>query len=258
MLKKISLALTALPKIFKARLGCTLNKPCIGVAISDHWPDRFEVRRLPYDLALARAGASVVTFRPDDFSELDHILDPINGLVLAGGEDVHPVYYGGDRNRAGRVNRERDELELALLEKASEKGLPVLCICRGAQLLSVWAGGSLESHDENTRMMTMHFSTFRRLARHRVSLTPHTKLFDILGNEPIRVNSFHHQTIVDPGALVVSAVTVKGGIEGVELPGDRFVVGVQWHPELQAFYKPRQQALFSALVKAARDYSKRV
>ena len=86
MFKKIFLALTALPRIFNARVRFPSHKPCIGLAVSDDWPDRFEFRRLPYDLALARAGASVVTFRPQNFPELDKMLDSINGLVLAGGE----------------------------------------------------------------------------------------------------------------------------------------------------------------------------
>jgi len=245
------LLFTALPKIIKARKGCVPGKPCIGVAVSDSWPDRFQFRRLPYDLALARAQATVRTFIPDHIHELDSMLNDIDGLVIAGGEDIHPKHYSGDIEYLRSVNERRDHLELTLLDKAFERNLPVLCICRGAQLLAVWAGGKLESHDENSRLMKLHFSTVRSLARHRVIVKPGSRLQGIIGDAPMTVNSFHHQNITDSGKLIVTASTKQGLIEGIEMEGERFVIGVQWHPELQAFYRPRQQALFKALVAEA-------
>jgi len=256
MMRNIVRFLTAFPKIISARIGLREHRPCIGIAVSDAWPDRFQFRRLPYDLAIARARGNVCTFTPQDLPELDSKFACIDGLLLAGGEDVHPEHYGGDEDAVGKVNIERDELEMILLEEAARRRLPVLCVCRGAQLLAVWAGGRLESMDENTKMMKIHVSTLRRFARHRLCVKPGTRIFNILGDKPLKVNSFHHQTIIDPGKLHISAFTTRGSIEGVELEGDRFVVGVQWHPEFQAIFNLRHQALFSALVAAARDFRK--
>jgi len=150
------------------------------------------------------------------------------------------------------VNAKRDELELKLLDEAAFLNLPVLCVCRGAQLLAVWGGGHLASQDYDEEHMNIHFSTFRRFGWHRVFIEPHTHLDTIFGNKHIHVNSFHHQTIVASGKLHVTATTKEGVIEGIELPGERFVVGVQWHPELQAFFHLYQQKLFTIFVNAAR------
>lgn len=252
MLKKGWLCLSALPRIFHARVRLGSRCPSIGLAVSDAWPDRFQFRRLPYDLALARAGARVVTLVPSDLKQIDRILEGIHGLVLAGGEDVHPKHYGEKENSAGGTNLSRDTFELTLLDKAAQARIPVLCICRGAQLLAVWAAGRLESQDHDARRMKYHFSTIRRYAGHHVAMQPGTRLRNIFGDKQVYANSFHHQRIVDPGRLRIAAVAGKKDIEGVELPDERFVVGVQWHPELQAIFSDANQRLFHALVDEAR------
>lgn len=257
MVKKGWLFLSAIPRVFHARVRFAGKVPAIGLAVSDAWPDRYQFRRLPYDLALARAGARVVTLVPSHLKRLDRMLEGIHGLVLAGGEDVHPKHSGAEGHKAFDTNLDRDIFELMLLDKAAEARLPVLCICRGAQLLAVWAAGRLESQDHNAGRMKGHFSTFRRRAWHHVDMQPGTRLWNIFGGKPVYTNSFHHQVIVDPGRLRIAAVTGKEDIEGVELPGERFVIGVQWHPELQAIFSDANQKLFNALVDEARKAVRR-
>ena len=252
MFKKSWLFLSAIPRIFRARTRRLGGKcPTIGLAISDTWPDRYQFRRLPYDLALARACARVVTLTPSHSKWLDRIFKNIHGLVLAGGEDVLPRSCGGKEQTTCGIKLDRDSFEFILLDKAAEAGIPVLCICRGAQLLAVWSGGCLENQDEDPRRMKEHFSTFWKYAWHHVNMQPGTRLWNIFGGKPVYTNSFHHQVIVDPGRLRIAAVVGKDDIEGVEMPDGRFVVGVQWHPELQAFFSDANQKLFQALIDEA-------
>ena len=252
MFKKGWLFLSAIPRIFHARVRSGSRCPSIGLAVSDAWPDRYQFRRLPYDLALARAGARVVTLMPSHLKRLDRILEGVHGLVLAGGEDVLPRYSSAKEYGADDTNLGRDAFEFTLLDKAAQAHIPVLCICRGAQLLAVWADGRLKSQDHDASRMKDRFSTIGRHAWHRVDIQPGTRLWNIFGGKPVHTNSFHHQMIVDPGRLRIAAVAGKEDIEGVELSDERFVVGVQWHPELQAIFSDTNQGLFRALVDEAR------
>ena len=252
MFKKGWLFVSAIPRIFHARVRFGRKCPSIGLAVSCAWPDRYQFRRLPYDLALARAGARVVTLVPSHLKRIDRMLKGIHGLVLAGGEDVHPKHSGAKEETARGTSLDRDIFELILLDKAAQARIPVLCICRGAQLLAVWASGRLESQDHDEERMKDHFSTFMRHAWHRVDMRPGTRLWNIFGGNPAHTNSFHHQVIADPGRLSIAAVAGKDNIEGVELPDERFVVGVQWHPELQAIFSDANQRLFNTLVDEAR------
>ncbi len=240
------------PGIIAARRKPDGKRPCVGLAVSDAWPDRYQFRRLPYDLALAREGARIVTFSPGNLLDEEEKFRQLNGLVVAGGEDVHPSHYGSDIAFSGGINLERDRLELRLIEKAIIHRMPLLCICRGAQLLAVWAGGKLESHDEDEWKTKHHTNPLWRFRRHSITLMPNSRLRSIYKKDLMKVNSFHHQAITGTGKLVIAAMWEKRMIEGVELPGDNFVVGVQWHPELLALFDPRHQALFTAFVKASR------
>ena len=169
-------------------------------------------------------------------SELRHVparADPVavatrvDALVLTGGTDVDPALYGEEPHPTVRVDRARDDRELALLAAALERGLPVLAICRGLQLLNVWAGGTLHQDVPGHARYDVPPSH----GVDEVTMVPGTLMEELYGARRT-VNSLHHQVVdqVGPG-WVVTARSADGLVEALEWPGHD-VVGVQWHPEL--------------------------
>jgi putative glutamine amidotransferase len=156
------------------------------------------------------------------------IVDRLDGVLLTGGADVDPTRYGADADpEAGPFEAQRDALELAVLDRALDRELPVLGICRGMQLLNIHTGGTLHQHVPEHAF----FDTDPTELVHQVSVTAGTRLAELY-DDRIAVNSLHHQTVDRLGAgLVVSAVGDDDVIEAVEMPG-RDVLAVQWHPEL--------------------------
>ena len=148
-------------------------------------------------------------------------------------------------------HKNRDELEVPLVREAITRGLPVLGICRGMQLINVCLGGSLHQeisvfYEETPVMQTL-------LPRKRVSITPASRLSQILKSLNVRVNSLHFQSVKTLGeGLQAVACESNGVIQAIEHQGSPYIVGVQWHPEYLAFEKPAQQRLFRSLVSAAR------
>jgi putative glutamine amidotransferase len=221
-------------------------KPRVGVTTSRRrgWRS-FTMNRL----ALWRAGAKALRFVPGD----DISLDGLSALIIGGGDDIGAELYGGMPTPDVRIDPARDELELALLEKALAVGLPVLGICRGAQILNVHLGGTLhadlhEIYEEAPKMRTV-------LPRKTVTLKDDSHLAGILSCNPCRVNALHHQSIDVLGrGLQVVGRDEASVVQAVETGDDAFLIGVQWHPELLVFSRP-QQRLFRALAAAARDWS---
>lgn len=177
-------------------------------------------------------------------------LDRAAGLVLLGGTDVNPARYGQPvQPETDQPDEERDAVELDLIDKAIEKDLPILAICRGLQILNVYHGGTLIQHlasvlhDPETEDYT--------IPAHEVSIASETQLAQIAGSDRCGVNSRHHQGIDQPGkGLRVSARAADGVIEGLERPDRTFVVAVQWHPEDQVFKAPEQLKLFQRFAEA--------
>ena len=178
-----------------------------------------ESKRVSYRAALAAVGivpAQDVT-----------TLAGVSGLLLAGGTDDAPALYRAHRApETDEPDPVRDQLELALLAEALDRDLPVLAICRGLQLLNVVRGGTLTQHIEGHKCP-------RQREVHRVLIEPGSRLESILGTREYVVNSRHHQCAGKiAGGLAVTAVSPDDGVvEALELPGRRFVLGVQWHPE---------------------------
>jgi putative glutamine amidotransferase len=229
--------------------------PRIGLSVSDLWYDRLQWHRAPYDLAVKKAGGRVVTIEPQDLKTLDPILDEVDALLLAGGGDVDPELFGGDPSKSYFVDRERDNFEIALLKRAQERALPVLAICRGIQILVVAEGGTLRNLESDPDLADRHGVTIRSYKAHDVWIQPGTRLHRLLGEGPHSVNSFHIQAVEHPGPrLKIAAVDADGVIEAVELPGDRMVIGIQWHPELQAVTDVKQRAPFEMLIEEARKH----
>ena len=184
------------------------------------------------------------------------VLDRLDGVLLSGGPDVDPgLYARAPHPKLGRVNRRRDEFELALVREAVRRNLPLLAICRGQQVLNVATGGTLlQDIPSELRGAGEHDAPGPRWqVAHDVQLLPHTRLRSILGRDTVAVNSFHHQAIDELGeGLSVSGRCPEDGvIEAVELTSRRFVIGVQWHPESFWNRTPDFAPLFEALVGAA-------
>jgi putative glutamine amidotransferase len=188
--------------------------------------------------AVRRAGGEPAVVAPtDDPERVTATMSRFDGLLMLGGGDVDPARYGADVDPTIRgVDPRQDAFELMALRAAMELDLPVLAICRGLQLLNVACGGSLHQDIDGHKLLL-----------HDVTIEPGSRL---AGIGPLRScgHSVHHQSIdrVGPG-LVVTARADDGTVEGVELP-ERWVVGVQWHPEDTAADDPVQQALFDAFV----------
>jgi len=174
-------------------------------------------------------------------------LASLDGLILSGGHDLALPLPGGEVDTDRWIDPPRDAHELALWEAAAETGLPVLGICRGAQIVNHARGGRLASQVEDHDAGESHAEQL-----HDVRIETGSLLADACGAGSVAVNSIHHQAVAEPGdGLIVSARAADGQIEGIEST-DRspWFVGVQWHPELMPG-APAGDGLFSALVAAA-------
>ena len=188
------------------------------------------------------------------------VLAEIQGLLLTGGGDVDPVFYGEDRDPSIEdAEPGRDEFEIDLARRALEADLPVLAICRGAQVLNVAAGGSLvQDIPGAVRTDLRHSVTMpKNEIAHEVTVTGGSRLEHALGAgvtavHTCRVNSRHHQSVARMGrALTASATAPDGVVEAIEAPGATFCIGVQWHPE--NFWRTGEfSPLFDAFVLAAK------
>lgn len=188
-------------------------------------------------------------------NQVQEICDRIDALILTGGEDVNPAFYGEDPIGAiGTVNPERDDLEFRLVTAMMERKKPILGICRGIQVLNVVLGGSLyQDIPKQVRGAISHRQKGPRgYLSHRVAVAAGSKLSEIVGSQEIWVNSFHHQSVKELAPhFIVSATTSDGVIEAIELPKYPFLLGVQWHPENLWQKNESAALLFRALVEAA-------
>jgi putative glutamine amidotransferase len=189
------------------------------------------------------------------------IFDRLDGLILPGGPDVAPAAYGeAPHERLGHVDEALDRTELTLTPWAMSSDLPLLAICRGIQVLNVALGGTLYQDIESQLPGMLEHHRFRQRGyppndrAHQVTVEPTSRLATALGVSTVTTNSRHHQAIKMPASeLRVVAHTSDGLIEGVELPGARFVVGVQWHPENLVCEDPHMHRLFETFVEATKD-----
>lgn len=178
----------------------------------------------------------------------EEYMEHLQGLIIPGGGDLDPVYYDQDPHRAlGAVEPQRDRLEMGLIKGAIKRGMPILGICRGCQLLNVAAGGDLIQdlgdgyHQHRQQAPRSHPS-------HWIKIAPGSLLAKLLGPGPLRVNSCHHQGINRLGSLTPAAWSNDGLIEAIE--GEGFTLGVQWHPE----WLPESMGLFRGLIEAAKGW----
>jgi putative glutamine amidotransferase len=231
------------------------ERPIIGVtcgireASFAKWKMDAAVLPSTYSTAIERAGGIPLLIPPSKYS--NSILKIINGIVIAGGPDVDSSAYGQESDSlAGEYFPEQDSSEMALLKGALEIDVPILCICRGMQLLSIIHGGSLYQHLDTTPGYENHGGYDGRVTEHQVIINENTRIGNIMGTE-VRVNSTHHQGVSNAGSLTVSAHSAHDGlIEAVERSDLKFCIGVQWHPERMG---EGHDILYHELVKSARS-----
>jgi putative glutamine amidotransferase len=236
-----------------------LSVPLIGLStyVADarwgSWERRAAVLPQPYFELTAAAGGRPVLLPPSSTAPdqgAEEVIAALDGLVLTGGGDVDPDAYGQEAEpEVAGVDTNRDASERALLRAALFADLPVLAICRGCQVLNVELGGTLHQHLPAVIGHTEHRTAPYVFGEVEVDTEPGTLTAEVFGTKPT-VRCSHHQAIRDLGrGLVPTARTHDGVVEAVELPGYRFVLAVQWHPEEGDDQRP-----FDALVRAARAY----
>lgn len=180
-------------------------------------------------------------------------LGMVDGLVIGGGDDISPELYGGRLKLTARIEPARDALELRLARHALARGMPVLGICRGAQMLNVALGGTLHQDAWDAYPDARFMKTI--LPRRDIEISPDTQLAAHAGPAPMRVNALHSQAVDRLGdGLCVAARDRAGMVQAIERRRDPFALGVQWHPE-HLFYARRQRAIFRALMSAAAAYA---
>lgn len=231
------------------------GRPLIGIT-SYAQPAKWGAWELPaalvplyYVESVERAGGRALVVPPST-DGVDETLDVLDGVVFSGGIDIEPSNYGAERHPAtDPAQAHRDAGELALLERALERDVPTLAICRGFQLLNVVRGGDLVQHLPEMTGNDAHKRVPGEFAVHPVEVRADSRLAGIVGSAS-DVTSHHHQALGRVGeGLVESAWAADGTLEAVEDPSLRFAVGVQWHPEAG-----EDAALFEALVEQAREY----
>jgi putative glutamine amidotransferase len=238
------------------------SRPVIGICAAlvqarwGVWDQRAVLLSQSYLTAIQSAGGLALMIPPDPELERnpDEVLDLIDALILAGGDDLDPASYGAEPHlKTTHTVPERDRSELALTTAAIARDMPVLGICRGMQLLNVACGGTLIQHlpeylgHEHHRRYPGSFDG----ADHDVRLTAGSLAAGAAGEELHGTKSHHHQGIDALGqGLVVSGVSALDELpEAIEVPERRFVLGVQWHPEAD-----ERSRVVGALVQEARDY----
>jgi putative glutamine amidotransferase len=230
------------------------DAPRIAFSLDDTWLNEIGVTDTTYQVVITQAGGRLVRFYPDDapVDEVGALLDEreIDGVLLTGGGDVDPELYGGDTAAAIMVNRQRDDFEIALIHAARERGLPILGICRGAQILNVAMGGTLRNLRDDETLESAHF----KFNGHSVKINQDSTLAQTLRERELEsVYSFHGQAVDRPGDGVrVVATGPEDIVEAIELEGeDAWIVAVQWHPEMEPTDET-QNRLFNAFITEAR------
>jgi len=213
------------------------------------WDDRASILSHSYMEAVQRAGGVAIMLPPDPNADPDQLLDVVDGLILAGGRDIDPATYGAERDETtDEPHTLRDAFEIALAQRAMERDIPLLGVCRGMQLMNIARGGTL------VQDLPAHLGHRRTIGTfdgndHPVRLAPGSLAARAAGEERHGTLSHHHQGIEQVGdGLAVSGWSDDDELpEALEDPGLRFALGVQWHPEADP-----DSPVIAALVEAAR------
>jgi len=231
--------------------------PTIGICAAverarwSHWDDEVALVPLAYLRAVRAAGGLPLIVPPDDevAEHPEELLDKLDGLILIGGADVDPGTYGATPDpNTGATRPERDRFELALAYEAMERGMPLLGICRGGQMVNVACGGTLIQHLPDVVGDDHHLETPGSFSEHEVELETGSLAARAAGAERVTVKSHHHQAVdeLGEGLKATGHALPDAIVEAVEHTGHDFTLGVLWHPEAD-----ERSKIVAALVRAA-------
>lgn len=214
-------------------------RPVIGVTTNVIESESvWHIRRTFTDAVIAAGGLPLLLPATTDAGLIAEYLQHIDGLLLSGGEDVDPTYFGEAQSwQSGAINPFRDAFELTLCKEALKcAGMPIFGICRGLQVMNVALGGDIYQDLQSGfpgKTAAHRQKQPAKYTSHPIAVSAGTKLHEIVGSGQALVNSLHHQALRKLGDnMVASAIAPDGVIEAAELAGHTFFVGVQWHPEL--------------------------
>jgi len=240
------------------------RKPKIGITLSEaeatnevRWPvsKGFDyIKKEYYEAVLKSGGIPILLPNVQNRSDIKSFFGSINGLLLTGGVDVHPIYFNQEpHEKLSRTTVARDWFEIEIIRTAVKNDMPVLGICRGNQALNIALGGDLYQDLSCIKRNTLKHADPDQTGNvfHKVRIEKDSTLYDIVGKEVIEVNSSHHQVVDNPGkGLRPVAYASDSIIEGLEHTGRKFVISVQWHPE-GIFSRAHSRKLFAGFVRAA-------
>lgn len=237
-------------------VNCTVNPDKLmnkGLALADQ---TIQYVADDYVKAVERAGGSPVLIPiTTDVESITPILNMLDGIIFTGGSDIDPSFYNeAPSEKLGEVKLPRDTHEINLAKKVIlETNLPYLGICRGSQLLNVACGGTLYQDLGSERADVEEHSYFERSPKHvsvhTAQIKERSRLHQIVQCDVLDINSFHHQAVKDVGqGLKIVATAPDGTVEAVEMSGERFVLAVQWHPEMMSEVDTHSMNLFKHFI----------
>jgi len=233
--------------------------------IPEHLPLSWVMNHRYYVAVAQAGGAPFMIPLLDDEEALRAMYETLDGVFLAGGVDLDPPSYGEEPHEwCGRTDPERDRVELLLTRWALADGKPILGVCRGMQVINVATGGTLLQDCTQQLPGSIKHDYFpgagyeRDYLAHEIDLTEESRLREIFGAERVHVNSMHHQGICQLGeGLMVTAVAPDGLAEALETADGRYVVGVQWHPEMLVDDDAGTRRLFESFIAASAEFGRR-
>ncbi|USO00978.1 MAG: gamma-glutamyl-gamma-aminobutyrate hydrolase family protein [Alphaproteobacteria bacterium] len=240
-----------------------MKTPIIGISLDIETNPTYSrypwyALRENYTTSFITAGGTTVAL-PHDIAAVPHYLDILSGIVVTGGAfDVNPELYGEPLTPAiqARLKPLRTNFEMALLEGALKRDMPILGICGGEQILNVVLGGSLIQHiPDQVPDALEHLQNYDAAhTAHKIHIAPNTLLHRLVGQTTIDVNTSHHQAVKGvSNHTIISARAPDGIIEAIEYPSHPFCLGVQWHPEFHA--TPYDKHIIAGFVAATRVYA---
>lgn len=222
-----------------------MKKPVIGINLDfeekggGYIARPYHALSQKYFAAIYNNGGTPIAL-PSTNMDVEAVLDLVDGIFLSGGNDYDPKLFGqkAPASLNLKIMHQRSKFDLLLAQKALERDMPILGVCAGMQAINCLKGGTLILDIPTQRPSSLNHSQRpeeMHLPSHSLSIKPHTKLWEIIGKlETLNVNSRHHQALDRIGeGLVVSATAPDGIIEAIELPSQKFCIGVEWHPEFE-------------------------